>query len=106
MTDVNISSIINIIIGVFYISVLAYALPKQIADVLDYANDGLDRLRKFILGCLVVSILTALPPMAYQILRLMGERNDLLGLISGVSLRVSALASAFIILYIYIYRRK
>jgi len=102
----NVSSLIALIIRFAgFVVVGFYLFPKQLREVLRPV-DWLTRLRWQILALLSVSVISGIPSIWYQIIRLTGGEAEILRNISTVTSNISQLLIIILLVLIFNYKRK
>lgn len=106
MNDLNIFSLIGLIIKAVAISMIAfYIVPKAFKQVLR-PRDWLTGLRWQLLGMFSFSILASVPSIVYQIMRTNGMETEVLRNVASVSGNLSFLGISILLVMIYNYKEK
>jgi len=106
LDNVNISSFIALVIRLIGLVVVGfYLFPKQLKEVLRPV-DWLTELRWQILALLSVSVVSGIPSIWYQIIRLNGGEAEILRNISTVTSNVSQLLIIILLVLIFNYKKK
>lgn len=106
MNDLNWYALVSLIIRVLSIGIiLFYVIPKQFFEVLRPKN-WLTGLRWLILLLFIFSVISAIPSLAYQFLRTIGDDSPLLRNIASISGNLSNLGTSVLLVLIYNYKKK
>ena len=106
MGDLNVTALIGLIIRAFSTAVvLFYVIPKQFKEVLR-PKDWLTGLRWRLLALFGISAFSAIPTLTYQAIRSMGGDSDTLRGVATITGSLSVLATTWLLVEVYRYRKK
>jgi hypothetical protein len=101
------SSLVGTVIGLLCLGVYIFFLtPLQFKEVLRTDRMWLSRLRWIILSILVISIITAVPGLIYQIGRTFGHDYTVLRNIATILGSISKLGTTILMMLLYTYKQK
>lgn len=103
--NVNPYALFGVFSSFIAIVVLVYVCYKQLLETTQPRN-WLTNLRWYILVLLMVSAMTAVPALAYQLVRVQGHDSHTLRNFVTITSNISKLTTSFLLLMIWNYKRK
>lgn len=104
-SDTSFPILFNLTFGLIMLVGYAYLAVKQFIQVLR-PRDFLTRLRVQIFSVLMISIITFIPSLVYQFVRLSGDESEFLRAVVNILSRVSSLCVLIILIAVFNYRQK